>query len=67
MLQEGGGPGDTRFSCETGISSLQTNVVVCAWGTDRTVGLLFPQTQTDPGELATVIKKMEPDLVRTPR
>jgi hypothetical protein len=64
MLQEGGGSGDTRFACETGTSA-QSPVVVCGWGTDRTVGLLIPQTPgADPGKLAALMKKMEPDLVR---
>lgn len=64
LVQEGGGPGDTRFVCETG-TFLQRPVVVCGWGTDRTVGLLVPQTPgAGPGMLAALMKKMEPDLVR---
>src|SRR5215467_6872731 len=64
LVQEGGGAGDTRFACETGIYA-QRPVVVCGWGTDRTVGLLVPQTPgADPGRLAALMKKMEPDLVR---
>jgi hypothetical protein len=64
VLQEGGGAGDTRFACETGISA-QRPVVVCGWGTDRTVGLLVPQTPgAGPGKLAALMKQMEPDLVR---
>ncbi|HEV2451236.1 MAG TPA: hypothetical protein VGS62_04855 [Streptosporangiaceae bacterium] len=62
-VQEGGGPGDTRFACETG--STARPVVVCAWATDRTVGFLIPQTPgAKPGELAALTKKMEQDLVR---
>jgi len=61
-VQESGGPGDTRFACETGTSTRP--VVVCAWATDRTVGFLIPQTPgARPGELAALTKKMEQDLV----
>lgn len=63
MLQEGGGRGDTQFACETG-NSLGRRVVVCGWATDRTVGLVVPQTPTDPTTLAAVVKEMEPNLVR---
>ena len=61
--QEGGGAGDTRFACVTG-TTVRT-VVVCAWGTDRTVGLLIPQVPgVTVGRMAALMKKMEPDLVR---
>jgi hypothetical protein len=64
LVQEGGGADDTRFACETG-TSVQRPVVVCGWGTDRTVGFLVPQTPgADLGKLAALMKKMEPDLVR---
>jgi hypothetical protein len=61
-VPEGGGAGDTRFGCETG--TYVNPVVVCGWGTDRTAGLIVPQTPgTGPAQLAALMKKMEPTLV----
>jgi hypothetical protein len=64
LVQEGGGPGDTRYACETG-NSTSGSIVVCAWGTDRTAGLLIPQAPINIEPLSALMKKMEPDLVRS--
>ena len=63
LVPEGGGRGDTRYACETG-NSTSGSIAICAWGTDRTVGLLIPQVPVNLEPLAALMKKMEPDLVR---
>jgi hypothetical protein len=64
LVQEGGGQGDTRYACETG-NSTSSSIVICAWSTDRTVGLLIPQAPVNLEPLAALMKKMEPGLVRS--
>lgn len=63
LVQEGGGPGDTRYACETG-QTTSSYVVICAWSTDDTIGMLIPQVPVSSQSLAALMKKMEPDLVR---
>jgi hypothetical protein len=64
LVQEGGGAGDTRYACETG-DTANSQIVVCAWSTDRSLGLLIPQVPASPPALTALMKKMEPDLVRS--
>jgi hypothetical protein len=65
QVQEGSGHGDTRFACETGIAATGAKIVVCAWGTDRSVGILIPEVPINLDPLAALLKKMQPDLVRS--
>jgi hypothetical protein len=64
LVQEGGGPGDTRYACETG-NTTSSQITVCAWSTDNAIGLLIPQVPASPASLTALMKKMEPDLVRS--
>jgi hypothetical protein len=65
LVPVGGGPGNASYLCETGATEQGSTVTVCGWATDRTAGLLVPQTP-DVGvpALDALMKKMQPDLVR---
>ena len=60
-----GGPGDTSYECASAMTQGQP-AVVCGWSTDRSLGLLIEVSpDATVRELATVMKEMRPDLVRS--